>query len=138
MDSLFIIILIFIVPIVLGIWLFVRKSQGKEMILAQADNFKVNDSDYANNNFEKIRVWDIEVGMKTKQVEQSTKVSIGKDYVLIYVYDVGLLFKKENCSVEEPEKQGTLTQIELSTDKFKLRLDSNSKSTITKIHSTLS
>ena len=85
MDSLFIIILIFIVPIVLGIWLFIRKSQGKEMILAQADDFKVNDSDYANNNFEKIRVWDIEVGMKTKQVEQSTKVSIGKDYVLIYV-----------------------------------------------------
>ena len=120
------------------IWLFLRKSQGRKILFEHISDFKVDGSEYVNNNFEKIKVWDIEVGMTTKQVEHSTKVSIGEDYVLIYVYDVALLFKKDNCSVEEPEKQGTLTQIELSTDKFKLRLDSNSKSTITKIHSTLS
>ena len=137
-DLTLLIIIFLIAPTLLGIVIFTMKSQGKKMILAQADDFKVNNSDYANNNFEKINVGEIEVGMTTKQVEHNTKVSIGEDYVLIYVFDVGLLFKKENCSVEEPAEQGTLSKIELVTDKFKLRLDSNSKSTITKIHSTLS
>jgi len=138
MNTLLTIIGFLIVPIVILIWWYVRISQGKKILFEQVSEFKVDGSEYVNNNFEKIQIWDIEVGMTTKQVEHSTKVSIGEDYVLIYVYDVALLFKKDNCSVEEPAKQNAVTEIELVTDKFKLRLRSYSKSTITKIHSTLS
>jgi hypothetical protein len=134
--------MIFIVIIItvgaIWFWLFARRSQGKKILLENISHFKVDDSEYANNKFEKIKVWDIEVGMTTKQIEHQTKVSINDDYVLLYVFDIPLLFKKDNCSVVEPQQQGTLTKIELETDKFKLRLNSLSASTINKIHSTLS
>ena len=48
------------------------------------------------------------------------------------------MFKKDNSTTTEPQKLFLLYTTEIATDKFKLRLQSDSPSTINKIHSTLS